>query len=343
MYNNEGSFNNYLKSQISYIGYVNNDEDDSNMDESYICILVNTYLNHYKTIWIVEGMQDVVFYGNVKMIDTPMFVFASATEESKQLVGKQNVLSSYMLIKENMKLSKCMNRYVFMVDHDYDGIEYYQPRKNSRYEHFLDKKNISVTEGYSFENYITTKENIEKIFEIVCNIKGLDKNRELEIFNEKYDKFKEEIVEFFSWFACIVYAIKNNYIRTKGLIKIDDIFNYDFSSEEIYNKNLLKDALEQRKNVIFNDEAYLRKGMTEIKRIRDELKREQKNYYEKIKREDYIQGHTLYNFLVKYFYYYFNYDLRMQEKNEKIKDILEKLNINFPINLGNGKKVEGAI
>ena len=238
-----------------------------------------------------------------------------------------------------------MNRYVFMVDHDYDGIEYYQPKRNSRYEHFLekDKRNISVTEGYSFENYITTKENIEKIFEVVCNIKCLDKDKEIEKFNDKYDKFKEEIIEFFSWFACIVYAIKNNYLRPKGLIKIDDIFNYDFSSEEIYNKKLLKDALEQRKNIIFDDEAYLRRETKEIKNIRDELKREQKNFYDKIKREDYIQGHTLYNYLAEYFHYYFDYDLRMNSKNERIKDILKRLNINFPINLGNGKKIEGVI
>lgn len=336
-------FVNYFQSQISYYGYENNCEDESDIDEGYICMLVNTNLRYYKTIWIVEGKQDVVFYGNIniKMLDKSLFLFATSSEYFKQLVGKQNVLSSYMLIKDNSVLGRNMNRYVFMVDHDYDGIDYYQPRLNSKYERFLDKdkRNISVTSGYSFENYITTKENIDKIFEIVCELKGLNKDEELKKFNEKYDKFKNEINEFFSWFACITYATKNNYFRHNlKLIKIDDIFKYDFSSEEIYNKNILKEALQQRKNIIIENTEHLRKEIV------DELKREQKKYYNKIIEENYIQGHTLYNFISEYFKYYLKFNLRMESKNKIfINKVLNNLNIKFSINLGNGKRIEDVI
>ena len=341
-YANIKKFKNYFKSQISYYGYENSSEDESDIDESYICVLINTNLRYYKTIWLVEGKQDVVFYGNIniKMLDNSLLLYATSSEYFKQLVGKQNVLSSYMLIKDNNILGKNMNRYVFMVDHDYDGIDYYQPKLNSRYEHFLekDKKNISVTSGYSFENYITTEENIDKIFEIVCNLKGLNKDDEVGKFSKKYEAFKREINEFFSWVACIVYATKNNYIRRNlGLIKIDDIFNYDFSTEEIYNKNLLKEALKQRKNIVVENTVHLKKEIV------DELKRKQKEYYSKIIAENYIQGHTLYNFLVEYFYYYLDFDLRIDSKNEVfINKILNNLNIKFSINLGNGKRIGEA-
>ena len=336
-------FENYFKSQISYYGYENSNEDESDIDESYICVLININLRYYKTIWLVEGKQDVVFYGNIniKVLDNSLLLYATSSEYFKQLVGKQNVLSSYMLIKDNNVLGKNMNRYVFMVDHDYDGIDYYQPKLNSRYEHFLekDKKNISVTSGYSFENYITTEENIDKIFEIVCHLKRLNKDDEIGKFSEKYENFKKEINEFFSWVACIVYATKNNYIRRNfGLIKIDDIFKYDFSTEEIYNKDLLKEALDQRKNIVFENTAHLRKEIV------DELKREQKKYYNKIIKENYIQGHTLYNFLVEYFDYYLDFDLRINSKNEVfINKVLNKLNIKLSINLGNGKRIGDAI
>lgn len=342
-YANIKKFKNYFKSQISYYGYKNSSEDESDIDESYICVLINTNLRYYKTIWLVEGKQDVVFYGKLcnKMVDNPIFLYATSSDGFKQLVGKQNVLNSYMLINNNKTLGRNMNRYVFMVDHDYDGIDYYQPKLNSRYERFSekDKKNISVTRGYSFENYITTEDNIDKIFEIVCDLKGLNKDYEIRKFNKKYENFKKEINEFFSWVACIVYATKNNYIRRNlGLIKIDDIFNYDFSTEEIYNKDLLKEALKQRKNIVFENTAHLKKE------IIDELKREQKKYYNLIVEKNYIQGHTLYNFLVAYFDYYFKFDLRIDLKNEVfINEVLNNLNIKFSINLGNGKRIGEAI
>lgn len=335
------TFKNYFKSQISYYGYKDSSVDESNIDESYICMLINTELRYYKTIWLVEGIQDVVFYGKIKDLDNTLFLYAASSEYFKQLVGKQNVLSSYMLIKNNEKLGKSMNRYVFMVDHDYDGIDYYQPKLNSSYKLFLekDKRNISVTKGYSFENYITTKENIGKIFEFVCNLKEYNKENELKKFNEKYEKFKKEISDFFSWVACIVYATKNNYIKRRlDLIKIDEIFNYDFSNEEIYNKKLLEEALKQRKDIIFKNPLYLKSE------IINELRKVQKRYYNKIIEEDYIQGHTLYNFLIEYFRYYFDFDLRMDFKNKLfVEEVLRKLDINFSINLGNGKKIETEI
>jgi len=332
------TFTNYFKSQIEYWGYKAEENYENNLID--YCIKMHLCSRTYNLVWLVEGMSDVVFYRNIniKLTDNSFFVFADSKDYNKQLVGKQSVLSAYMLIKKNEQLNKHMNKYIFMVDHDYDGIDSYRPSINSKYEQFSDKdkRNISVTEGYSFENYITTTDNIEKIFEIVCSIKGLNKADEIRRFNEKYDNFKGEIVEFFSWYACIVYGCANNLFRYyPSLIKVDDIFRYDFNNKDIYNKDLLKSALQERKDFILSNVQNLRKEYI------DELKRKQKEYYKIIVEENYIQGHTLYNFLVEYFKYYLKFDLRMDSRNtEFINRVLNNLKIKFTINLGNGKRIE---
>lgn len=336
MATSEKNFINYFKNNIFYNGY--NIDNDKN--ESDILMVINIKKRYYERICLVEGIQDVVFYGNIdlKVLNNALILYATNNKDNKQLIGKQNVLNSYLLIRNNDVLNRNMNKYIFIVDHDYDGIDYYQPERYGKYEVFpeKEKKNITVTKGYSFENYFMTKENINTIFEVISKEKNFDKNTELVKYKEKYEEFiSDEIIEFFSWVACIVYGYRNNYfVKYQSFIKIEEIFNYNFSIKEVYNKELLKRGIEERKKFLYANKTNLANEKF------NELKKIQRSYYIMIKEKSYIQGHTIYNFLNEYFKYYFDVDLGVYKDNTQlIKSILPKLDIKVDIKLANGKTI----
>ena len=87
---------------------------------------VNMCRNHYSKICIVEGITDIVFYGNIEKdeLKDTKFISAGKIISRDDVAGKQYVLNAYISLKNNENLAKTMYKYIFIVDKDYDGIEY---------------------------------------------------------------------------------------------------------------------------------------------------------------------------------------------------------------------------
>ena len=113
--------------------------------------LNNINLKDYNYFCIVEGNTDEKFYSNINknIIDLNnsivYYVYQQHIGNKKILEGKKRVITSYENILIQNKFHKDLNKYkdlnklIFIVDHDYDGID--------------KEYNISVTKLYAIENY----------------------------------------------------------------------------------------------------------------------------------------------------------------------------------------------
>ena len=287
---------------------------------------VNMCRNYYSKICIVEGITDIVFYSNINREEFKGTKFISAGKiiSRDDVAGKQYVLNAYVLLKNDKNLTKTMNKYIFIVDKDYDGVEYYRPANETQYYNFKSEnmRNITLTSGYAFENYFLEENNLIKIF------KYFNMEEERSKFNDVYINFLSEVQEFFSWFATVVFAIRKGYhIHLDKNIKCEDIFMFDFSNECIYNKALLEEATEIRKKAVFDCKN------------NSELKQQQKIFLQKIVNNNYIQGHTIYNLLNSFMKYYYKINLDQYYNNENYINILKLIDIDIIIKLGNGKVI----
>ena len=80
---------------------------DANIPISEVLFRINQQLNLYKHFIIVEGIGDVVFYGNsnvLRNIDKPKII-AAPSKNIDEIIGKKYVINSYQLIKQS-KLGK---------------------------------------------------------------------------------------------------------------------------------------------------------------------------------------------------------------------------------------------
>lgn len=303
------SFINKFKNEISYTTV-------SIMD---ITAKINLQRRYYSNLAVVEGITDVVFYGNLdkSFFDNCCFIHACNGDKTH---GKTYVLRAYKKVKDDAILSKQRDKLIFMVDKDYDEAKYYQPKDYGPYELIAseDLKNISVTEGYSFENYFFKENNLQEIFKLG----GIEDK--YESFMKLYRNFCNETKEFFSWFATYVYAIREGFLEGCKVINVDDIFDFNLSKEEYYNKKLMQKAIMERKKYI------------ETSCNAELLKRKQKEYLKLIEKNNWYRGHTLYNLLNAFT----GYKLDQYYQNENYIQIINNLDVELNINYANGIKVK---
>ncbi len=256
-------------------------------------------------------------------------LYAAGQKEYKNdIIGKQYVLHAYKNLRDDVKCSKFMNKYVFIVDYDYDGLLYIKNLHSKGYT-FLDIKdrnNITVTKGYSFENYFLMEINLELIFENL-----LLSNKDYIKFNSMYREFVNETKEYFAYWGVQVYAVRENiYLRSiiKQEYKRKDIFNFDFSRSQYYNKDDMNNAIEKMKNSINcnKERKKLNKRYNEIKSLIT---------YDSA----FIQGHTAYDFLQKYLLYFHSINLEPRKYNNIYLEIIKKIDFPMEVRLGNGKKI----
>lgn len=300
--------------------------------------------NEYRTdktidyICYVEGPTDPDFYQNIKNTSLSSkkikFIRSLTTREgaSKSDIGKEGVIKNYYNISSTNELRKS----IFIIDHDYEGLisEFY-PKDD------LNSNVFTITEGYAFENYFCTEENLLKIF----NYFNLPKSEYDKFINLIY-KFVEEISYYTRLKSCTTIACKNCKYHTRlpstsifflygpktgQKIESNDIFNFDFNGKHNYYfyKVLMEKQNRKIENAIKNNKLIMEYFYNESIKFENNIR--------------YVRGHDLYNFLEKYLYQKFNININpsiKERRHSKYLDIVRILNIDISLVNGLGEKID---
>ena len=294
---------------------------NNNIPETIIQKLGSLINRNYRLFCIVEGKTDIAFYSNLKDIDLNSDTFYIYSKQNKNDAGKDAVISSYNKIKNNKNFNRYMNKYVFIVDHDYAGL------MSSKYDIEEETNNkFSITKPYSFENYFLTPENIKKIFYF------LNISNDYQNFINLYNQFGEEIKDFTRLKSSTIivgqkqseYYDKNCKIYSKKY-SYEEIFDFKFEQNELkYNRELLDEEIAELRNYI--DET------PSVKKIYD-------NYsYNLVKNNDFIRGHNAFAFLRSYLYQIHNIKLNVGN-NDKYKNIVNRLDVDIEFRNGLGERL----
>jgi hypothetical protein len=221
------------------------------------------------------------------------------------------VILSTKVVKNNFK--KLLSRFVFIVDHDYFGIDEYKQKIEEDYLNML-----TVLPVYSYENYYFYKNNLNNGLGSYLN------DKQLKELNNELIKFCNETIDYFALKAVktAVHA-QSRYKNCKELIeyihssKDEDIFIFDFSSKDFYKKDLLDYEVDQLRRIV-NKEPKVRK------------------LYEKMKititkGKDFYKGKILFQYITDYLQYYYNLNVKHGVLNREINSLLEvDLDIRLP-------------
>ena len=299
----------------------------------------NIYRNDKNIDYIcyVEGPTDSDFYGNISntSISSKNIRFIrsliSGESENKLDIGKEGVIKNYfrVLSKEALKKS------IFIIDHDYDGLisDFYSLDE-------LNDKYFSITDGYAFENYFLTSDNIKRIFDYFkLSIE------EYYNFESYLKKFIEDVSNYNRLKSCTVIACKNCKYHTKlpstsvrfmygrntgKKIEANDIFKFDFTNkyEYYFRKNLMEMQNKRIEYVIRNNSLIMDYYNNVSNRIDNNLM--------------YIRGHDLYSFLQQYLYQMFNINISPRLKDRQYShyiDIVKILDIKMKFVNGLGETI----
>ena len=305
---------------------------------SWILCHLTTDLNrgyNYKYICIVEGKTDRLFYSNINSINLNdnvryLWNYRDCNTVDDIDLGKDAVIGSYNMIKKNPKFSKVLNKCIFIIDHDYDGA------KSMKYEYDEDRENkMSITKGYSFENYFLEEENIKRIF----NYLGKTEN-DISRFESKYKQFINEIGEYVRlksstieikkkgnpYYDCYAYSYKtpiNNISK--------EIFDFNFDNYHYnvnyFNKNIMLEEIQRMKNFINKYEN--RNALLFYN-----------NFSKNIGfKRDYVRGHEAMNFLKAYLKDVFEIELCDNPANELFIELTKVLDVDFKAVNGLGNNI----
>ena len=232
--------------------------------------------------------------------------------------GKDSVISQFKSIVNNPSYLKKLKDYIFIVDHDYDGVRSFNYKIEDN-EH----KKITITKTYSFENYFLTEENVKKIF-IHFNLTDIDRLK----FEEKYNKFIEDINEYIKLKSStiIVKKIGHKYYDSnasiyKKIYKYEEIFQFDFRDEFYY---FCKEKMYEENE---NMKRYLNKENNN-KALDFYLKES-----EKYAKREFVRGHDAYNFLKSYLEQIHNINCKDEffEKKHTYAELVNQLNVDIEI------------
>lgn len=244
----------------------------------------------------VEAKDDAKFYSNsnVDRLKKSYCKFISAGQkESDSYKGKKAVLDALKKISEDKVLSPEIKKCMFIVDRDYDDSLKHTGIKLSAEQ----RRNIRITQGYSFENYYFQQQNIETIFSY------------LRYPEDKKQKVLEEMQSFFlryiDYFAAKGVVSMNFELVRNSLPMIpehEQIFTYDFRNGVLVDEKKYKKAINvllpflQKNTVLWKEYSKLRARL-----VTDPL--------------CYLRGHDVYN----YFYNYLQYKGEDVVKSDLLK------------------------
>ena len=297
--------------------------DVDNLIPNTIPAVLSSLINR-KLKWycIVEGKTDKYFYKNIKNVNLNNNTeYLYGRNNSVEEGGKDTVIASFNIIRRISKLNKYMDKYIFIVDHDYGGL--------TSQEHYIDNSlfnSFTITKPYSFENYFLKEENIKIIFKYY----GIE--NDYYTFLNLYNQFAREIKEYTRLKSstivvkqmqsevydqyCPFYRKKHSY---------DDIFVFDFSNGKLnYNRKNLYDEISLMKRYVDNNES---------------AKKYYKKYsYNLVMNNDFVRGHNAFDFLSNYLYQVHGIKL-VVGNNEEYINIVRMLKVDIDIRNGLGKLI----
>ncbi len=290
-------------------------------------ILNNSY--NYRHICIVEGKTDKSFYENINSYDLKTRVkylwnFRDEKTYENSDVGKDAVIGSFISIKKNPKFYSYIDKLIFIIDHDYDGA------KSMKYEFNLYRENkISITDGYSFENYFLEENNVKKIFYYLGKT-----DEDILRFEEKYKKFLIDTYEFFRLKSSTIEVKKKGspcydwYIRSykTSLTNISkDIFEFNFKNTNYFNITKMYNEINDMRYYVNKTGNYSAKLF--YNKYSSSLVLDRK----------YVRGHEALNFLIAYLRDEFDIELCDNPANKLYCELVRILDINFVIKNGLGE------
>lgn len=261
------------------------------------------YLDEGIYVGFVEGPDDRNFYSSVKCnkslcsIDDNNYIYSN--NDSKENRGKNGVIVMYNYI--NNRFPYYLDKCVFIVDHDYNGLDNYD---------VSNKDAITVTKAYAFENYFLMGDNVRKIFHY------LKIDDDYEHFMNKLKYFLYDVSEFVKLKSTIT---NNKFLHVNSLYSNNQIFTFDFSENDYFKFDYMEKENENMLNVIKRNKGGYKyyKNKTDI-------------FTNKV---DWVRGHDIFNFLSAYLKYFHDKDI----SNEKVyNSIVKLLDVDIEVKDGEG-------
>ena len=261
------------------------------------------YIEEGHHVSFVEGPDDKRFYrfinGYEELHNVHKSDYIYSNNNSNEAHGKSGVLLMYNYIHD--KFSKYLDKCIFIVDHDYNGLVGYG---------VSNEKAITITKNYAFENYFVEDSNLEKIFNYFNISNDLDNFKNL---------LKRYIIDVGDFVRVKSTLTNNKQVHVTGIFSNNEIFKFNFSSPNYFNS------------------TYMEK---EITNMFDAIKKNSKAYdFYLDKAKDYmhsyrwVRGHDIYNFLYEYLKQKHNKDLN---SDMYYSDVVKLLNVDISVRDGNG-------
>lgn len=262
------------------------------------------YIEEGHHVSFVEGPDDKRFYrfinGYPELHNVHKSDYIYSNNNSSEAHGKSGVLLMYNYISN--KFSKYLDKCIFIVDHDYNGLVGYG---------VSNEKGITITKSYSFENYFIEDNNLEKIF------KYFNISNDLDNFKVLLKRYITEIADFIRLKSTLT---NNKQVHVTGVFSNNEIFKFNFLGPKLYN----------------ND--YMEKEMTNIFNA---IKKDSKAYdfyllnaKEFMHNPRWVRGHDIYNFLYEYLKQKHNKDLNT---DMNYSDVVKLLDVEISVRDGCGK------
>lgn len=295
---------------------------------SYILCHLATDLSrgyNYKYFCIVEGKSDFKFYSNINSFDLKnnvryLWNYRNDKTVENIDVGKDAVIANYNMIRKNPKFNRFMSKYIFIIDHDYDGA------KSMKYNYDKDRESkMSITPFHSYENFFLEENNIKKIFYYLGKSES-----DIEQFETKYKQFIKETGEFVRLKSSTIEVRKKgspcydyyiNPYRTPLNDISTDIFEFNFDSnhynDNYFNKSRMIEEIIRMTNYI---NQYENQNALIFYR----------NYSKNIGyNRSYVRGHEAMNFLISYLRDVFDIELCDNPANELFCKLANIIDVNF--------------
>ncbi len=294
--------------------------DRENIIPGTIPYILSTLINRGgKWYCIVEGKTDKYFYSNINKVDLKTRTYyLFGKNNSIENGGKETVISSYNKIKHLPNLNKYMNKFIFIIDHDYAGLT-----SEKQYIDYESYNCFTITKPYSFENYFLTEDNIKILFDYL----GI-KNSVYD-FIEQYNQFADEIKEYTRLKSSTI-EINQRQSRYyepfcqpyRKIHSYDEIFSFSFENGRYkFNKNFLNDEVNNMRRFISRNPSA-------------------KSFYNNesedlVKNNDFVRGHNAFDFLSKYLLDVHGITL-IQGDNNQYMDIVKRLNVDIDLKNAQG-------
>ena len=233
------------RSNARFKSCISNDD----MPISTMFFKMSMYINdpNFDNYCVVEGRTDEHFYKHLPVspfADSKTAFIYKDYEPKSSVAGKSAVI--YAFKRFLVKFPSNMKNTMFIVDHDYDGLDYKKYGIADKY-----RKLIVVLPVYSFENYFLSRENIM----ITLSTLGYSQDIAKSIHSRLMD-IKEETLEYHICKYIIINKANDPKYRNLSRINYkyneDHMFSIDSASGKLRNIENLFYEICSMKTEIFN-------------------------------------------------------------------------------------------